>query len=546
MSAYLKFFELERSPFEGEAQAQVVVGTRALRDAFGTIQTGLEEGISRICVSGEQGLGKTSLARALPKLLGESARVALVLDPTISWEASRTSLAEQWGIEPGSHARAHLIEAAKDRRLVLVIDQAEKADEEFLDHLDVVLSYRNERDEPVVQSVLLARLGAREGEAPSPLIWWIDRIHTLQLAFAPLPLGGIESYIDRHLERAGRKEKRLFSEDAAVAIHGYSGGVPGEVSALCERLLREAATRGLPSIDATLVHSICDAHEEEKATDQEEELCSLENEIEQCALEHESVHASRTANTPVDTPPSSEDGTQTAFGVTANAEPPPEMPPPPALTEGPESSRARETEPAPDEVSNEEVEPAATLAVWEMVEPEMEVASERLWPIADPLDAPVTEEELRAIRHSRLTRHLRTLSLAAIVAILCGIGYAMLDSKPKPATSDLANSLARTTAKPDLASHRDPRSAVAIPALTKPTEGPPPGPLGLGGFVSIEVLEGSIGPDLDPGPAPLESEPAAIPPKENSDFDPFSAPPAAPRPDHDGIAEDRTAEAHFW
>ena len=64
MSAYLTFFELEQSPFEGKAQSQVVLGTRALRDAFGTIRSGLEEGASRICVSGGAGLVKTSLARA--------------------------------------------------------------------------------------------------------------------------------------------------------------------------------------------------------------------------------------------------------------------------------------------------------------------------------------------------------------------------------------------------------------------------------------------------------------------------------------------------
>lgn len=65
MSAYLTFLELEQSPFEGKAQSQVVLGTRALRDAFGTIRSGLEEGASRICVSGGAGLGKTSLARAV-------------------------------------------------------------------------------------------------------------------------------------------------------------------------------------------------------------------------------------------------------------------------------------------------------------------------------------------------------------------------------------------------------------------------------------------------------------------------------------------------
>ena len=208
MSAYLKFFELERSPFDAKAQAQVVLGTRAIRDAFATIESGIAEGASRICVNGGPGMGKTSLARALPKLLGDKACVALVPDPALSWESSRTTLARQWGVESSGLARAALIEAATERPLVLVIDQAEKADENFLDHLDVILSYRSKSNTPVVQSVLLARLGGEtESDAPNeaarPLIWWLDRIQTLQLEFAPLPRDGVQPYIHKHPKRAG-------------------------------------------------------------------------------------------------------------------------------------------------------------------------------------------------------------------------------------------------------------------------------------------------------------------------------------------------------
>jgi type II secretory pathway predicted ATPase ExeA len=258
MSTYLKFFALERSPFDGEDQSKVVLGTRALRDALATIQTGLDEGAARICVSGDSGLGKTSLARALPKLLRETTRAALVLDPSKGWDALRGSLAKQWGIREGGLARARLIEASRDRRLVLVLDQSEKASEEFLDHLDVLLSYRTEEDEPVVQSVLLANLGPDENGDMPPVVWWLDRIHTLQLEFAPLPRSGVESYIQKHLKRAGHGGGELFTSEAAQAIHGYTGGVPGQVGRLCEELLEEAASQNLATVDACLVHEFCE------------------------------------------------------------------------------------------------------------------------------------------------------------------------------------------------------------------------------------------------------------------------------------------------
>ena len=225
MSAYLKFFELEQSPFEGKAQSKAVLGTRALREAFGTIRSSLDEGASRLCVSGNAGLGKTSLARALPKLLGDAARVASVLDAGGEWSACRELIARQWGLDAGRLSRAALIEARADHRLVLVIDQVERASEDFLDHLDVLLSYRTEIDTPVVQSVLLANLETREVGTPVPLLCWLDRTQTLQLEFAPLPRDGVAPSPDETGAPIELTEDApVETEDAAGASHASAFG----------------------------------------------------------------------------------------------------------------------------------------------------------------------------------------------------------------------------------------------------------------------------------------------------------------------------------
>lgn len=317
MSAYLKFFELEQSPFEGTDQSKVVLGTQALREAFSTIQTGLDEGASRIFLNGGPGVGKTSFARAMPKLLGDETRVAGIADPSLSWESLRGGIAIQWGLGKPGLSRAGLLEAAEDHRLLLVIDQAERATEDFLDHLDVLLSYRDEFADPVVQSVLLGQLGGARAESAPPLMWWLDRIQTLQLEYAPLPREGVGPYIRKHLKRAGWRGGRLFTEDAALAIHGWTGGIPGDVSALCEHLLVEAAECGVELIDASFVDLYNEENEKPEAEEEPWNFDHAFDEFETAASTAEDLEAEITASLHEDTLSAADDALDSTDGLGA-------------------------------------------------------------------------------------------------------------------------------------------------------------------------------------------------------------------------------------
>ncbi len=256
MSSYLKFYQLEKSPFDTSAQSKLVLGTKALRAAFAQIEQGLAEGTARICVSGAAGMGKTSLARALPKLLGAESRVALLLNPALPWDTLRAALIRQLGLQGGIISRKNLMEAAREQRLVIVLDQAEKLDRETLEHLDILLSYRSDGDEQLLTCILLANLAAAAEMDDCPLLWWLDKINTLQLEFAPIPVSGVHTYIRKHLKRAGWKGGELFTPDAAAAVHHHTGGVPREISRLCEEVLAVAGEREVMQIEPELVEEL--------------------------------------------------------------------------------------------------------------------------------------------------------------------------------------------------------------------------------------------------------------------------------------------------
>jgi len=262
VSAYLKFFQLEKSPFDTRAQSNLVLGTKALRTAYTEIEDALVDGAPRICVDGKEGLGKTSLARALPKLLGETARVVLILNPSLPWSTLRSAIVKQLDLAEGNLSRKTLMRVrGEGRRLVIAVDQAERISSESLDHLDILLGYKNDDDEQLMHCVLLANLEAaashhnEQGEQ-TPLLWWLDKLNTLQLEFQPIPAAGVGSYVQKHLKRAGWKGGQIFTPDALQTIHRLTGGVPREMSDLCEHALELAAEEQAERIDAGLIEDV--------------------------------------------------------------------------------------------------------------------------------------------------------------------------------------------------------------------------------------------------------------------------------------------------
>lgn len=256
MTDPLEHFGLERSPFADEPHAAGVIGTRALRKLVARIQAVLRDGGARIGVCGVAGIGKSSLATALPKLFAGNTRVATLLDPADqTWPDVRVGLARDWQLAGERLSRVSLIEAARSHRLVLVIDRAEEAPEALLGHLDVLQDIRDEDGAAVVTAILFLQTSDDETPAKPPALAWLERSEAALLRFEPLSPDSVTDYIERRLRRSGYRGAPLFTPRAALAIHAETAGIPGAVSSLCDQLLADAAARRLRSIDEPFVRT---------------------------------------------------------------------------------------------------------------------------------------------------------------------------------------------------------------------------------------------------------------------------------------------------
>ncbi len=259
MAAYLRFYQFEKSPFESTAAKKgLVLGTKSLKGAFGRVKKGLEEGSPRICLSGSEGIGKTSFCRALPKLLAETAQTVVILDSRKPWQQVLTTIAKKFKLDGGVISRKALIAAREgSKQLVLVIDQAESLSHESLDHLDILLQYKYDDGEQLLHCVMLADLEAASTGTEIPLLWWLDKFTTMQLQFSPIPVEGLRHYVEKHLAKAGWAGGELFTKGALIAIHRNTGGVPRAINELCEKILIEGGARAITSITDDFIEALC-------------------------------------------------------------------------------------------------------------------------------------------------------------------------------------------------------------------------------------------------------------------------------------------------
>jgi general secretion pathway protein A len=269
MAAYIRFYQFDASPFgDGNAKPGMVLGTHSLRGALAKVKQGLSEDSPRICLTGSAGVGKTSFSRALPKLLADSAQVAVILDPRRPWRDIRATITKRFNLQGGAISRKALLAARESsKQLVLVIDQAEALSHESLDHLDILLQYKCDDDKQLLHCVMMADLDGASSGTEIPLLWWLDKFTTLQLQFSPIPAEGLRHYVEKHLAKAGWAGGELFTEEALVSIHRNTGGVPRAINELCEKILIEGGMRGINSISSEFIEALCSDSADEEILD---------------------------------------------------------------------------------------------------------------------------------------------------------------------------------------------------------------------------------------------------------------------------------------
>jgi MSHA biogenesis protein MshM len=248
---YEAHFGLSARPFGLTPELSLRFPEPSQEAALEMLQAALRDGEGFIKVTGEVGLGKTMVCRALLGVLDEPFVTAWLPDPLLSPGTLRAAVARELGVPVAQRATGRQVHEALQQRLtdlvaqgrrpVVLIDEAQALPNRTLEAVRLLTNLETERRK-LLQVVLFGQPELDQRLAQPGLRQLAQRI-TFSARLRPLEAGDVDDFV-RHRVHACGQQRRLFTPAAVRRIARASRGVPRLVNILCHKSLLAAFGRG--------------------------------------------------------------------------------------------------------------------------------------------------------------------------------------------------------------------------------------------------------------------------------------------------------------
>jgi general secretion pathway protein A len=264
---YQPYYGLREAPFELTPNPKFLFLTPRHGEALSNLRYGLGAAKSLTVLVGEAGTGKTTLIRAaLESEECRRIRCVYLNNPALTREDFVRTLAIRFGLsDRAGESKALFLDelehVLRERRTqggevtALVVDEAQSISGELLEELRLLANIETttERLLPLVlagQPEFAARLD-------DPRLRQLKQRVALRCEIAPFELSETAAYVAHRIRTAGGDASELFTREAVMLIHQYSGGIPRTISVICDNSLVSAMGLGRRSVDRAVVLEVC-------------------------------------------------------------------------------------------------------------------------------------------------------------------------------------------------------------------------------------------------------------------------------------------------
>ncbi|MDZ7859861.1 MAG: XrtA/PEP-CTERM system-associated ATPase [Candidatus Krumholzibacteriota bacterium] len=258
---YEEFYGFKELPFNVTPDPKFLYRSSSHRDALAYITYGVFQKKGFIALTGEVGVGKTTVVNAFVDLFNPSVEVSFVFSTKFPFEQLLYLICNDFGLDVEGMNKAQMLlklnrflieQYEKNRNTVLIIDEAQNLSPEALEELRM-LSNLETRNKKLLQIMLVGQ----------PELETILNLKKLRQLRQRIPLlfripvlshDDLSKYVDYRLKVAGRGSKSPhFTKDSIEEIYHYSKGIPRLINVLCDRVLLAGYVSNVRTINAAIV-----------------------------------------------------------------------------------------------------------------------------------------------------------------------------------------------------------------------------------------------------------------------------------------------------
>jgi len=260
---YEKYFDLDCRPFDLSPDPRFLFMTSQHSRAVANIKFALMNRDNFVIITGEIGIGKTTVLNKVLEDLGDEYVTAKITHTTLSHIELLQALLSAFGMPNYSRKKVLLLDTLREfflkkneegKHVVIIVDEAQNLSAPALEELRL-LSCIDSDDRKIVS---IALTGQRELDdvLDSPGLAQLRQRARLRQRLDALTEDDTFDYIRHRLEVAGGDADEVFPDDAIREIHRLSFGIPRLINTLCDTAMMSCMVDEKTTVTMDVIDSV--------------------------------------------------------------------------------------------------------------------------------------------------------------------------------------------------------------------------------------------------------------------------------------------------